>query len=102
MCVRVKQELWTVTTRRFISDNETSTGEDTLFIAFVRTQIFICVRKIEKVEYGITFVMCGSPLGRARLPLDVFCDILYMSVYRKPVEKIQVSLKSDENSGYCT
>ena len=86
MCVRVKQELWTVTTRRFISDNETSTGEDTLFIAFVRTQIFICVRKIEKVEYGITFVMCGSPLGRARLPLDVFLRYIiyeYLSKARR-------------------
>ena len=28
--------------------------------------------------------------------------IWYLSIFRKYVEKIQVSLKSDKNKGYCT
>jgi hypothetical protein len=29
-------------------------------------------------------------------------EILYMTIFQKSVEKIQVSLKSDKNNGYCT
>jgi hypothetical protein len=31
-----------------------------------------------------------------------FNDILYLIIFRKSVEKTQVSLKSDKNNGYCT
>jgi len=31
-----------------------------------------------------------------------FHEILYLSIVRKPLEKIQVSLKSDKNDGYFT
>ena len=31
-----------------------------------------------------------------------FYEILYTSIFRKSVEKIQVSLKSDKNDGYFT
>jgi len=31
-----------------------------------------------------------------------FYEILYFSILRKSVEKVQVSLKSDENKGYFT
>jgi len=31
-----------------------------------------------------------------------FHEILYLSSFRKSVEKIQVSLKSDKNNGYFT
>jgi len=31
-----------------------------------------------------------------------FHDILYLRIFRKPVEKIQLSLKSDKNNGYFT
>jgi len=32
----------------------------------------------------------------------VFCEIWYLSILRKSVEKIQVPLKSDKNNGYFT
>jgi len=31
-----------------------------------------------------------------------FSGILYLSIFRKSLEKIQVSLKSDKNNGYFT
>jgi hypothetical protein len=31
-----------------------------------------------------------------------FCEISYLSMFRKSVEKIQVSLKPDKNNGYST
>ena len=31
-----------------------------------------------------------------------FYDLLYPSIFGKSVAKIQVSLKSDKNDGYCT
>jgi len=31
-----------------------------------------------------------------------FHEILYLSIFRKSVEKIQVSLKADNNNGYFT
>jgi len=31
-----------------------------------------------------------------------FHEILYLNIFRKPVYKIQVSLKSDKNNGYFT
>jgi hypothetical protein len=34
--------------------------------------------------------------------LEDFHEILYLSIFRKSVEKIQVSLKSDKNNGYFT
>jgi len=40
------------------------------------------------------------PHGTTRLPLDGFHKIWYLTIFRKSTEKIQVSLKSDENKGY--
>jgi len=52
----------------------------------------------------LTFVMSVYPSvpahGTTRLPLDGFHEILYLSTFRKSVEKIQVSLKCDENNWY--
>jgi len=31
-----------------------------------------------------------------------FHEILYLIIFRKPVQKIQASLKSDKNNGYFT
>jgi hypothetical protein len=42
------------------------------------------------------------PHGTTRLPLDGFSWNLILKIFRKSVEKIQVSLKSDKNSGYFT
>jgi hypothetical protein len=51
----------------------------------------------------ISFVMsvcpsvCMEQLGSHWMD---FHEILYLSIFQKPVEKIQISLKSDKNNGY--
>jgi len=40
--------------------------------------------------------------GKTRLPMDGFSWNLIFEDFQKSVEKIQVSLKSDENKGYFT
>jgi hypothetical protein len=51
----------------------------------------------------ISFVMSARLFTRNNwLPLNYFREILCLSVFRKYVEKGQVSLKSDENKGYLT
>ena len=42
------------------------------------------------------------PHGTIRIPLDGFYDILYFSIFRKSVEKIEVLLKSDKSNVYFT
>jgi len=42
------------------------------------------------------------PRGITRLPLDGLFKMLYLSIFRKAVEKIQVLLKSATNNGYFT
>ena len=42
------------------------------------------------------------PHGTTQLPVEDFHEILYLCIFRKSVEKIQVSLKSDRNNGYYT
>jgi len=42
------------------------------------------------------------PYATTRLPLDWFSLDSIFDVFRKSVEKIQVSLKSDKNNGYFT
>ena len=52
----------------------------------------------------ISFTMCvrlsswnnSAPIGRTFMKFDV------LSIFRKSVDKTQVSLKSDENKGYVT
>ena len=63
--------------------------------------VFRRVRKIAKSDYErISFVMSVCPHGTTRLPLDGFS--LHLSIFRKSVEKIQVSLKYDKNNGHFT
>ena len=56
------------------------------------------VRKIAKSDYSLRNV---CPHGTTQLPLMNFREI-YLSIYGKSVEKIQVSLKSHKNNGYFT
>ena len=55
---------------------------------------------------AIYFVMSVCPSIRLRgttwLPLNDFYEIWFLSFFLKSVEKIQVSLKSDNNNGYFT
>jgi hypothetical protein len=51
----------------------------------------------------ISFVMCPSvnmeELGSHLFDFNV---ILYLSIFRKTIEKFQVTLKSDKNNGHFT
>jgi hypothetical protein len=42
------------------------------------------------------------PHGTTRFILDGFSKILYLNIFKKSLEKIQVPLKSDKNNGYFT
>jgi len=53
----------------------------------------------------ISFVMSVRPsvrLEQFRSRWTDFYEILHLSIFRKSVEKIKVSLKSDQNKGYFT
>ena len=50
----------------------------------------------------ISFVMSVRPHWTTRLPLDGFHEVWYLMIFRKYVEKIQVSLKSEKNNVYFT
>jgi hypothetical protein len=56
--------------------------------------------KLQKAT--VTFVVCVRPHGRNWLPLDGFSINFICSIFRKSVEKIKVSSKSDKNIGYFT
>jgi hypothetical protein len=52
---------------------------------------------------NISFVMSVRPHGTTRLPLHGFWwGLIFELIFRKSVEKIQVSLRYDKNDGYCT
>jgi hypothetical protein len=61
-----------------------------------RFSIFWRVAKQPKV--AITIVMSVRPDGTTRPPLGRF--FMKLNIFRKSIEKIQVSLKSDTNNGY--
>ena len=51
----------------------------------------------------ISFVMSVCPHGTTRLPLHEFwLNMIFELLFRKPVEQIQVSLKSNKYNGYFT
>ena len=64
-----------------------------------------CRRVPSIAENDISFVMSVRLLVRMEQlgchRTDIH-EIWYVSILRKSVEKIQVSLKLDKNSGYCT
>ena len=53
-------------------------------------------------EATISFVVSVRPHGKHGFHWTDFHEIGYLSIFRKSVEKFQVSLKSDENNGYFT
>jgi hypothetical protein len=50
----------------------------------------------------ISFEMPVHRQGTIRLPLDGLSRNLILSIFRKSAEKIQGSLESHSNNGYCT
>jgi hypothetical protein len=70
-------------------------------------RIFRHVRKSTKSDYSFHHVCLSvrtsvRPHGTIRPPLDGFSRNLGLSIFRKSVEKVQVSLESEKNNGYFT
>ena len=62
---------------------------------------FRCVRKIAKSDYKLRHVCLSIRTGKYGSHRTDFHEI-YLSIFRKPAEKIKVSLKSDKGNGYFT
>jgi len=63
------------------------------------------LRKIVKSVHKLCLAslsICPSvrPHVTIRPPTDIF--LLHLSIFRKSVKKVQVSLKSEKNNGFCT
>ena len=85
--------------------NHTRTPEDhrppgQSFLA-LRT-IFRRVRKIVKSDYQLRRVCLSVSMQQLCSRWKDFHEILYFGIFRKYVDKIQVSLKSDKNNGPFT
>ena len=69
----------------------------------VETGFFGAFAKLRKATINfITYVRRSVHMEQIGSHWTNFHEILYFSSFRKPVEKIQVSLKSDINNRYCT
>jgi hypothetical protein len=66
-----------------------------------QTSTLRCIRKIAKIDYQLRHV-CPSVRqhGTTWLPLYKYSWNLYLSIFRKSFDNIQVSLKSDKNNRY--
>ena len=62
----------------------------------------MCVRKIAKRDYLASLCLSVYPQGTPLSHRMDFHETWYLSVFRKSVEKIQVSLKSSKTNGYFT
>jgi hypothetical protein len=60
------------------------------------------VRKIAKSDYQLRYVCLSVHMEQLDSHLTDFHEILHFIIFRKSVEKMQVSLKSDKNNGYFT
>ena len=67
----------------------------------VRREHFRRVRKIAKSDYKLCRV-CLSILMELGFHWTDFHETLYLSIFRKSVDKVEVWLKSDKNNGYFT
>jgi hypothetical protein len=56
--------------------------------------------KLQKAT--LSFIISIRSHGTTQLPLDGVHEIWYLSIFQKPVEKIQVSMKLDKNNVYFT
>ena len=67
-----------------------------------RNTIFRRVRKIAKSDFQIRHVCPSVQTEQLGSHRTGFHEIRYLSIFRKSVEKIQDSLKSDKNTGHFT
>ena len=58
--------------------------------------------KLRKATSNLVMSRLSVRMGQVDSRWTDFCEILYLRGFRKSVEKIQVSLKSDNNNGYFT
>jgi hypothetical protein len=58
------------------------------------------VRKIAKRDCQLCHVCPSVRIEQLRSHWTNFHQIWYLNIFRESLEKIQVSLKSDKNSGY--
>jgi hypothetical protein len=79
---------------------------DGLFIGcLLLTDVVRCVREIPKSDYYICHVssrlsVCPSVRTEKHgSQWNEFHEILYLGIFRKSVEKIKVSIRSDKNNG---
>jgi len=71
------------------------------FLSHVFNDIDSFLNAFAKLRKATSFVVCPSfhPHGKTRLPLEGFsCNL---SIFRKSIEKIQVSVRPGKNNGYC-
>ena len=63
---------------------------------------FLRVRKIAKSDYWVRHVCPSVRLEKLGSHGKYFREIWFVKIFRKSVEKIQVSLKLDKNKGHFT
>ena len=63
---------------------------------------FRWVRKIPKSDYYLRYVRSSVRMKHSGSHWKDFHDILHLNIFRKSVQKSQVSLKSYKNNGYFT
>jgi hypothetical protein len=66
----------------------------------VHTETADMFKRVRKIAKNDNWLRHACPQGKTGLPLDDFNDVCYFSIFRKYVEHIQVSLKSDKNNGF--
>jgi len=64
--------------------------------------VFRRVRKISKIDFQRPYICLSVRKEKLGSYGTDFRKILYLSSFRKSVERIRVSLKSDKNNGYFT
>jgi hypothetical protein len=67
-----------------------------------RQTFFRRVRKMAKSDYKLRHVCPSFRMEQHGSHWTDFMKFGFLRIFRKSVEKIQVSLKSDKNNGYLT
>ena len=68
--------------------------------SLIKLPSFMRVRKIAKCDYQLCDICSSVHIEQLRSHWTNFHQIWYLSIFRKSLEKIQVSLKSGKNNGY--
>jgi len=81
-------------------------GDLSIIVAAIFTilPLLVVFAKLRKANIDFVISICPSVCshGTTRLPPDLFSWNYIFGYFRKPVEKLQVSLNSGKNNGYFT